>query len=306
MRIGDDRFRRLPRFAARLYDRIVQIRPVQLQFTQVARDLCSRLSEGLLLDVGTGPGRLLREIHRINRDIELFGLDISSSMILIAERNLSGIPVDLRQENISRTSYPSNYFDLVTCTGSLYLWDEPEEGIEEIYRILKPDRAAYLYEPYRDVDAEKFSDAFRANLQQVNLLLRAIGPSLMRRVIKTARRVDEYGELIRRTSFANSHRIDRVVLGNLPMWLRIELRKVSDLSDSSLPRQMGEDALEATRPRSQHCRIYVSVTARAGVRLAPGIWTPLHPVRYRSDRLRRVRRPMNDLMQRSVPLDRYP
>jgi ubiquinone/menaquinone biosynthesis C-methylase UbiE len=226
IRIGEDKFKKLPKFGAELYHRLMKIRPVKLQVDQIAHDLTSRISDGRLLDVGTGPGRLLLAIHRINPDIDIFGQDLSASMIQLAKRNLAGIMVDLRQENIKRTCYESNYFDLVTSTGSLYLWDEPEEGIEEIYRILKEDRSAFLYEPYKDFDPDEFSRAFKANLMQVNLLMRLIGPLLMRKIASTAYRVDEYIDIIRHTSFAASYRIERMVLGNLPMWLRIKLTKL--------------------------------------------------------------------------------
>ena len=223
--LGDDKFQRLPKFGAKLYNSLMQISPVKLQLSEIAHDLTSVISKGRLLDVGTGPGRLFLEIHKLNHSLELFGLDISASMIEIAKRNLSGLKVDLRKENITRTSYESNYFDIVTSTGSLYLWDNPQVGIEEIYRILKEGQSAYLYEPYKDIDLDKFSNAFRANLQQVNILLKVFGFSIMKKIIRTAHRVDEYYEIIRNTSFAENFTIERVVLGNLPMWLRIELRK---------------------------------------------------------------------------------
>lgn len=62
-------------------------------------------------------------------------------MIEVARRNLAGINVDLRAQNIWQTDYDNDYFDIVTCTGSLCLWDNPAAGIEEIFRILKKGRA---------------------------------------------------------------------------------------------------------------------------------------------------------------------
>lgn len=225
IRLGEHKLKKLPKFGAELYNRFIQIKPVKLQVEQIAQDLTSRISEGRLLDVGTGPGRLLLSINRINPDIDLYGQDLSASMIQLAARKLSGIKVDLRQENIKQTSYESNYFDLVTSTGSLYLWDDPERGIEEIFRILKEGRSAFLYEPYKDFDRDRFDSAFKSNLQQVNLLMKLIGPLLMRKIIRTAYRVEEYIDIIRQTRFVDSYKIDRIVLGNLPIWLRIELTK---------------------------------------------------------------------------------
>ena len=41
--------------------------PMQLYYKEIAQDLTSRLSAGRLLDVGTGPGRLLQAICRLSR-----------------------------------------------------------------------------------------------------------------------------------------------------------------------------------------------------------------------------------------------
>lgn len=223
--IGEDRLKRLPAFGARIYDRLVQIRPVTQQYGEIAQELASRISKGRLLDVGTGPGKLLLELHRINLEIRLYGLDLSPSMIQLAKRNLASIEVDLRLGTIADTPYVSDYFDAVTSTGSLYLWDKPEEGIEEIYRILKKGRSAFLYEPYKDVDIDRYSGALKVNLRQVNVLLRLVGPKILSNLLRMTYRVDEYHEIVQHTSFANNYTIERVVLGNLPMWVRIELAK---------------------------------------------------------------------------------
>ncbi len=90
-----------------------------------------------LLDVGTGPARLLLEVHRLNPHIALFGLDISHAMVELATKNLSGMNAQIRLGNIRATHYDSDFFDFVTCSGSFYLWDNAVEGLEETYRILR-------------------------------------------------------------------------------------------------------------------------------------------------------------------------
>jgi ubiquinone/menaquinone biosynthesis C-methylase UbiE len=222
---GEASFINLPGLAARLYDSLAQTRAIQHQFQEVARELTIRISRGRLLDIGTGPGRLLAEIHKLNPTIELFGLDIADSMVQVARKNLAGIPTDLRQGNIRHTDYKSDWFDLVTCTGSFYLWDCPEEGLQEIHRILQPGRAAYLFDTRRDFDQDEFRRALQVNLQQENLLRRLITPHFLRRQLRMAYRVDEITEIVRRTPFAPSFTIDKITLAGLPVWLRITLTR---------------------------------------------------------------------------------
>ena len=88
---GESYFIGLPRFGARLYDRFLNVEPIQARIPEIAHDLVPRTEGGKLLDVGTGPGRLLIEINRLNPDLELFGLDISASMIKVAQNNLQNI-----------------------------------------------------------------------------------------------------------------------------------------------------------------------------------------------------------------------
>ena len=93
---GQDSFANLHGFAARLYSSLTKTRAIKRQHQEIARDLVSRIERGRMLDIGTGPGKLLFEIHQINPGIELFGLDISESMVQLAKKNLVGISVNVR------------------------------------------------------------------------------------------------------------------------------------------------------------------------------------------------------------------
>jgi ubiquinone/menaquinone biosynthesis C-methylase UbiE len=222
---GEASFINLPRFGASLYDRMTQSRAIRAQFREIAQDLVSRVSRGRLLDIGTGPGRLLIEIHILNSDIELFGLDVSAQMIEEARKNLTGIKVDLRHGNIRRTNYESNFFDIITCTGSFYLWEYPEESLEEIFRILKEGQSAYLYETYKDFDSLEFKKALRVNLKSERLLLRLITPFFLKKRLKMTYESGEVAKIIEQTRFAGNYKLDKIILAGLPIWMRIELRK---------------------------------------------------------------------------------
>jgi ubiquinone/menaquinone biosynthesis C-methylase UbiE len=194
-------------------------------FAEIAADLASRVDRGRLLDIGTGPGRLLLEVYRLNPYIELFGLDISDAMVNLAKSNLSGIKVDLRQGSICKTAYEGDYFDIITCSGSFYLWDYPEECLEEIYRILKVGQSAYLFESYRDYERGEFRNALRTNLRGENLFRRLVSPVFLRKQLRMTYNIDEVAGIIRRTSFSDNHAIEKIVLAGLPIWLRIMLTK---------------------------------------------------------------------------------
>lgn len=216
----------LPRFGAWLYDRFLYVEPIQSRIAEIAHDLVSRIEGGKLLDVGTGPARLLMEIYRLNPHLELFGLDISASMIKVARNNLQDIRADLRVGSIRHTDYESDFFTVVTSVGSFYLWDYPEESLEEISRILKKGESAYLFEVYKDIDETEYRDALRKNLRQLDWARRLVGPVALRKSLKMSYRTEEFVRIIEKTSFAGSYTIEKIELSGLPMWVRITLKKM--------------------------------------------------------------------------------
>ena len=222
---GQESFVSLPSFAARLYNNLTQTGAIERQHQEIARDLVSRIERGRMLDIGTGPGKLLFEVHRLNPGIELFGLDISEAMVQLASENLEGINVNIQCGDVRHTNYEDDFFDIVTCTGSFYLWDHPEECLEEVFRITREGRSAYLYETVRDFNESQVREALKANLEGESLLRRLIAPAFLMRQLRMAYRTGEIADIIRRTHFAESCTMDHVSLGGLPAWLRIQLTK---------------------------------------------------------------------------------
>jgi ubiquinone/menaquinone biosynthesis C-methylase UbiE len=48
-------------------------------------------------------------------------------------------------------SFEDSSFDLIVSTGSLHHWKKPLHVINEIYRVLKDGRQAWIYDLRRDV-----------------------------------------------------------------------------------------------------------------------------------------------------------
>jgi ubiquinone/menaquinone biosynthesis C-methylase UbiE len=222
---GQRYFPRLPFLAAKLYDRGSRFRPIRAMYATVARDLVSMMKRGRLLDVGTGPGRLLAEVAKLNLEIELFGIDISKAMIRLAARNLSTVRAEVSVGDIRETEFPDEYFDLVTCTGSLYLWDEPIECLNEVHRLLKEGASAYLYESHREYDAAELRKGLKANLAGANPLLRLMGPRILKWQLAMTYTPDEVRCIVESSRFGSSYMMQEVTLARLPVWLRIELLK---------------------------------------------------------------------------------
>lgn len=224
---GQDSFVNMPSFAVKLYNSLTQTKAIERQHRDIAGCLVSKIEHGRLLDIGTGPGRLLFEVRRLNPNIELFGLDISRSMVQLARKNLTDISIDIRQGDIRNTEYNDDFFDLVTCTGSFYLWDDPKECLEEIFRIMKANQSAYLFETYQDFNEREVQEALKINLKGEGLARRLITPVFLMKQLRMTYRTSEITDIVMDTRFANSHIIEKITVGGLPIWLQIKLTKVS-------------------------------------------------------------------------------
>ncbi len=232
---GQESFVNLPRVAARLYNSLTQTSAIERQHREIARDLVSGIEHGRLLDVGTGPGKLLLEVHHLNPGFELYGLDISEAMVQLARKNLTGINVNIQCGDIRSTDYANDFFDRITCTGSFYLWDHPEECLEELFRILKKGRSAFLYETYQDFDGKQVRPALQQNLRGENLVRRLLTPIFLMKQLRMTYRTDEIADIIKHTRFAASHTITQISLGGMPAWLRIQLTKCGSSSARRYP-----------------------------------------------------------------------
>jgi hypothetical protein len=67
--------------------------------------------------------------------------------------------------------------------------------------------------------------ALKAKLAEDGLVRRLIAPAFLMKQLRMAYLTGEVAEIVRRTTFAGSHSIERVTLGGLPAWLRITLTK---------------------------------------------------------------------------------
>ncbi|MBE3143708.1 MAG: class I SAM-dependent methyltransferase [Planctomycetes bacterium] len=61
----------------------------QRHYELAAQDIVSHCSQGMLLDIGTGPARLLLKLHQQSPGMRLVGIDSSAAMITQAKQNVA-------------------------------------------------------------------------------------------------------------------------------------------------------------------------------------------------------------------------
>ncbi|MDD3395091.1 MAG: class I SAM-dependent methyltransferase [Anaerotignum sp.] len=105
------------------------------------------LSKGIAVDIGVGPGWLGMEMSKIT-DMKIIFLDISQESLDMAKKNVEALgddnEVDFVQADVQAIPMEDNFVDFIMSRGSIWFWKEPEKGLQEIYRILKPGGVAIV------------------------------------------------------------------------------------------------------------------------------------------------------------------
>lgn len=138
---------------SRNYDRLARLlmKPV---YRRIAADVAATAAQGAaLLDIGTGPGILLRELHRARPDLRLVGVDLAADMVDLARRNL-GDRAELHAADVAALPFEDGRFDLVVSTYSSHHWGDPQAGAAEIARVLQSGGRLLNYDfPHAPMDA---------------------------------------------------------------------------------------------------------------------------------------------------------
>ena len=153
---------RIPGVLASAYEKAAQL-AIESYYRQVAEEIVAGFKEGIILDLGTGPGYLPVEILQRSPAIRIVGVDLSQKLIHKANANVikAGVSerVSFEVGNAAKLSYNDDSFDMVISTGMLHSLKNPVNVLMEINRVLKKGGEAWIYDPARItqfIDREKW------------------------------------------------------------------------------------------------------------------------------------------------------
>lgn len=155
----------IPSPGTKLYNIVSKTGIFQRNYDLLAQDILSYGKQGNCLDVGMGPGWLLIKLHEQSPALHLYGIDISPSMVAKASANvrkagLIGV-IEVKSGDVCYIPYEDDLFDAVVSTGSIHHWKEPVRALNEIYRVLKHDGYALLYDVVSDTPQSVLKEAAR-------------------------------------------------------------------------------------------------------------------------------------------------
>ena len=131
-------------FWADKYDRLwvqkYSLKPTRDHIVIVLSDYKNKFKnneELKVLDLGCGPGELIRDLGREFVNIDVTGIDFSEKMIEISKKRnprAKHLIMDVSDLNILDEDY-----DVIISTHSIPYYKEPEEVFKNLYRLLKDD-----------------------------------------------------------------------------------------------------------------------------------------------------------------------
>jgi ubiquinone/menaquinone biosynthesis C-methylase UbiE len=122
------------------WDQIRSLHIDEAVVEQALLDTVGDLSDGRILDIGTGTGRILELLGR-NAE-EGVGVDMSREMLAVARARLQRADLSnclVRQADMYQLPYPGGMFDVVILHQVLHFAEKPDIAIAEAARVLAPD-----------------------------------------------------------------------------------------------------------------------------------------------------------------------
>jgi ubiquinone/menaquinone biosynthesis C-methylase UbiE len=95
-----------------------------------------------ILEIGFGNGAHFEQLITLGENLKIYGIDYSGEMVNeAAARNKMLIDsgrLHLHEGSSDTLPFADQTFDIVFCNMVIYFWDNPDDHLKEIYRVLKP------------------------------------------------------------------------------------------------------------------------------------------------------------------------
>lgn len=111
---------------------------------------------GRVLDIGCGPGHIPLQLVTQKRELEVVGVDLSKSMLKIAEEHKAvcahGDRVEFQVADAKGLDFPDDSFDTVCSNSILHHIPDPVPFLREAWRVLKPGGVFLIRDLFRPED----------------------------------------------------------------------------------------------------------------------------------------------------------
>ena len=213
---------RIPLPFASLYEKATRLAK-DTYYRNVAEEVISHLTAGILLDLGTGPGYLPIEIVKRSSEIKIDGIDLSGTLIKTARLNAfkAGVSDQLHFQvgNAAKLRFGDEVYDMVISAGMLHMLKNPVKVLQKCHQVLKPGSEAWVYDPAQ-VTSQIDIGAWRDSLTFQEKLLFKLFPLFSRLNPPHVYTKEQVEEML------GSTRFDEFTIEEGDREIRIKLRKI--------------------------------------------------------------------------------
>ncbi len=127
---------KIPKEIIETYTKLAEAVGIEF-YKKIAKEVAI-LNPETLLDIGTGPGILLKEIAKLCK-AHIIGIDCTKEFGRYVKKYNKDFKnrVKFIAGNGYMLPFKDNIFDVIVCIGVLHALKDPEELFKEIYRVLK-------------------------------------------------------------------------------------------------------------------------------------------------------------------------
>lgn len=93
----------------------------------------------IILDTGVGNGRSSAYLLNQKKALTVTGIDLSEAAISQAIKKYSSEAIHFKTMDVHKLAFSSETFDLVTAFQTHFHWDDLDQALHEIHRVLKAD-----------------------------------------------------------------------------------------------------------------------------------------------------------------------
>lgn len=90
---------------------------------------------------------------------------------------------------------------------------------------MKPGDTAFIFESNKEYDKALFTSRLKENLKGYSFLRKTLSGYFLKKQLRMTYSLSEFELILKQTKFRNSYKIHPVELGNLPIYVRLELKK---------------------------------------------------------------------------------
>ncbi len=173
-----------------------------MEFTDVNTDFASQAialgppEQGIVLDAGTGPGRIPVLICQMRSQWQIIAIDAAQSMLQIAAQHVQQAnlqsSISLQLVDAKRLPYDDGHFDMIISNSLVHHLPDPLPFFREVSRVLKPNGGIFIRDLFRPADEETMN----ALVDSIGVEYDAYQKKLFGDSLHAALTLDEVNELI--------------------------------------------------------------------------------------------------------------